>query len=75
MQQAKIKNKNKSKASGQVSILVSILLTSRMTISRSPQGPGGWRDLILAQGKTEYLLQGRLQLQGRLLLSPDTRAE
>ena len=71
MQQAKIKNKNKSKASGQVSIL----LTSRMTISRSPQGPGGWRDLILAQGKTEYLLQGRLQLQGRLLLSPDTRAE
>ena len=30
-QQAKIKNKNKSKASGQVSIL----LTSRMTISRS----------------------------------------
>ena len=39
------------------------------------QGPGSWRDLILAQGKTEYLLQGRLQLQGRLLLSPDTRAE
>ena len=74
MQQAKIKNKNKSKASGQVSIL----LTSRMTISRSlkvSQGPGSWRDLILAQGKTEYLLQGRLQLQGRLLLSPDTRAE
>ena len=69
MQQAKIKNKNKSKASGQVSILVSILLTSRMTISRSPQGPGGWRDLILAQGKTDRLLQGRL------LLSPDTRAE
>ena len=65
MQQAKIKNKNKSKASGQVSIL----LTSRMTISRSPQGPGGWRDLILAQGKTDRLLQGRL------LLSPDTRAE
>ena len=31
VKQAKIKNKNKSKASGQVSIL----LTSRMTISRS----------------------------------------
>ena len=71
MQQAKIKNKNKSKASGQVSIL----LTSRMTISRSLKVLVGWRDLILAQGKTEYLLQGRLQLQGRLLLSPDTRAE
>ena len=71
MQQAKIKNKNKSKASGQVSIL----LTSRMTISRSLKVLGSWRDLILAQGKTEYLLQGRLQLQGRLLLSPDTRAE
>ena len=71
MQQAKIKNKNKSKASGQVSIL----LTSRNDHLKVSQGPGGWRDLILAQGKTDRLLQGRLQLQGRLLLSPDTRAE
>ena len=73
MQQAKIRNKKRiQQHSFRAGFHTPHFQDDHLKVS---QGPGSWRDLILAQGKTEYLLQGRLQLQGRLLLSPDTRAE